>query len=175
MKTALSVAAIGAIAGLATGQTVIEFNNLAVDAAAPITFTIVQTDAGPLEGFSWDLTYDTVTPSWGGELNIVLTHIASGYSINFDGTDGNLGDTMASDVLFGWGESSGFFASAGSVLVTNGPAETLGEWRVEIFEDFDDFGVDGFLNGSITINKIPAPSALALLGMGGLVAGRRRR
>ena len=82
---------------------------------------------------------------------------------------------MASDVLFGWGESSGFFASAGSVLVTNGPAETLGEWRVEIFEDFDDSGVDGFLNGSITINKIPAPSALALLGMGGLVAGRRRR
>jgi hypothetical protein len=142
MKTAISVAALGAIAGLATGQTVIEFNNIAVDAAAPTVFTIVQTDAGPLEGFSWDLSYDTVTPSWGGELNIVLTHIASGYTINFDGTDGNLGDTMTSDVLF---------------------------------EDFDDFGTDGFLNGTLTINKVPAPSALALLGMGGLVAGRRRR
>ena len=175
MKTAVSVAALGAIAGLATGQTVIEFNNVVVDAANPITFTIMQTDAGPLEGFSWDLVYETIDPSWGGELNIVLTHIASGYSINFDGTDGNLGDTMASDVLFGWGKSSGVFSSAGSVAVTGGPSDTIGAWRVEIFEDFDDFGDDGILNGTITINKVPAPSALALLGMGGLVAGRRRR
>jgi len=175
MKIAVSVAALGAIAGLATGQTTISFDNVEVDAANPITFTIFQDDHGPLEGFSWDLNYQTITPSWGGELNIILTHVGSGYSINFDGTDGNLGDTVASDVLFGWGETSGFFTSAGSVAVSNGPTDTFGEWQVTIFEDFDDGGIDGILNGSITINKVPAPSALALLGMGGLMAGRRRR
>jgi MYXO-CTERM domain-containing protein len=35
------------------------------------------------------------------------------------------------------------------------------------------FGHDSFVSGSLTVT--PAPSAMALLGLGGLVAGRRRR
>lgn len=180
MKKTMSVVAITAFAGLASAGgsgglgTTITFDNLAVDAANPITFTIFQTDHGPLEGFKWDLTYSTVTPSWGAELNIVLTHLASGFSINFDGGEPNLGDTTPSDVLFGWGESSGTFFSSGSIA-WSGPDDTFGEWQVFIFEDFDDFGTDGFLSGTLEINKVPAPSSLALLGLGGLAAARRRR
>lgn len=174
MSKIISVAAVAGVAGLAAAQTTISFNNLAVDAANPITFTVVQTDSGPLAGFSWDLTYSTVTPSWGAELNIVLTHVASGFSINFDGGEPNLGDTTPSDVLFGWGESSGTFFSSGDIA-WSGPADTSGVWEVFIFEDFDDFGTDGFLSGTMTINKVPAPSSLALLGLGGLAAARRRR
>ncbi len=178
MTKTMSVVAVAAFAGLASAQTDIVFNNLNVDAAQPITFTIVQTDSGPLEGFSWDLTYNAgvngANASWGAELNIVLTHLGSGFSINFDGGEPNLGDTIPSDVLFGWGESSGIFASNDSVA-WSGPAETAGVWEVFIFEDFDDFGVDGILNGTMTINKVPAPGSLALLGMGGLAAMRRRR
>ncbi len=178
MKTTMSVVALAATAGLATAQTDIVFNNLSVDAANPITFTILQTDAGPLEGFSWDLEYNAgvngANASWGAELNIVLTHLSSGFSINFDGGEPNLGDTIPSDVLFGWGESSGIFTSNDSIA-WSGPADTQGVWEVFIFEDFDDFGVDGILNGTLTINKVPAPASLALLGMGGLAALRRRR
>jgi MYXO-CTERM domain-containing protein len=36
-----------------------------------------------------------------------------------------------------------------------------------------EFGHDAFTSGSLTVT--PAPSAMALLGLGGLVAGRRRR
>jgi MYXO-CTERM domain-containing protein len=36
-----------------------------------------------------------------------------------------------------------------------------------------EFGNDSFVSGELTVT--PAPSAMALLGLGGLVAGRRRR
>ena len=36
-----------------------------------------------------------------------------------------------------------------------------------------EFGNDAFTYGSLVVT--PAPSAMALLGLGGLVAGRRRR
>lgn len=53
--------------------------------------------------------------------------------------------------------------------------------RLEFFEDFvDDAGIAEaeFLSGStlqVQYVAVPAPSALAALGLGGLVAGRRRR
>ncbi len=174
MKTAITVAALGAIAGLASGQTVINFNNAGVDGAAPNSFTITQSDHGALTGISWDLNYDSFGISWGSEINITLTHLASGFTFSFDGSDANFADLGPNDVLFGWGDTGGVFNSAGAVAAS-GPNDTFGDWRVTLSDEFDDGGQDGVLNGTITINKIPAPSALALLGMGGLVAGRRRR
>jgi MYXO-CTERM domain-containing protein len=51
-----------------------------------------------------------------------------------------------------------------------------------ILEIFTDDGADGVFDqftsvahGSATVTVTPAPSAMALLGLGGLVAGRRRR
>ncbi len=178
MRTTVVTLALAGLAGSAAAQTTIDFNALAIDAAQPITFTVLQTDPGPLLGFSWDLMYDAgnggSNASWGAELNIVLTHVPSGFSIMFDGGEPNLGDTIPSDVLFGWGESSGIFTSTDSIA-WDGPSDTLGVWEVFIFEDFDDFGVDGILDGYITINKVPAPGGLAVLGLGGAVCLRRRR
>lgn len=37
------------------------------------------------------------------------------------------------------------------------------------------YGVDVISSSRLTITDVPAPSAMALLGLGGLVAGRRRR
>ncbi len=176
MKTAITVAALGAIAGLASGQTVINFNNVAVEASAPFTFTIDQSTSDALSGFSWDLEYQAGVgnASWASELNIVLTHVASGFTFSFDGSDANFADLGPDDVTFGWGDSGGFFLSAGTIAAS-GVADTSGIWTITVSDEFDDFGQDGILNGTITINKVPAPSALALLGMGGLLAGRRRR
>jgi hypothetical protein len=54
-----------------------------------------------------------------------------------------------------------------------------GVLRIEFNETFDDAGdeIDAnyLANSFITIRAIPAPGALALLGLGGLVAARRRR
>ena len=55
----------------------------------------------------------------------------------------------------------------------------LGSFVLEIFTDD---GADGSFTqlttvdfGGTSVNVVPAPSAMALLGLGGLVAGRRRR
>lgn len=62
-----------------------------------------------------------------------------------------------------------------------------GRLYFELFESFDDDAFPGFNGGpngedaiwngtlSIGVNVVPAPSAIALLGLGGLVATRRRR
>ncbi len=57
-------------------------------------------------------------------------------------------------------------------------ADGSGDVRIEFWEDFVDFpgAPDGTYDiGSITLKFVPAPSSLALLGLGGLVAIRRRR
>ena len=143
-------------------------------------FVYFQETHGELTGFNWDLTYSAFVPSWGSEVNIMLHHIQSGFTFTFDGSDGNFAETPGSgaDVTFGWGNSSGLFSSAGAVNVT-GIDDTFGDWEVWVFDDLVDFpgNNDGFfLTGSIIeIKKIPAPGALALLGIAGLIGRRRRR
>ncbi|MEZ6243411.1 MAG: PEP-CTERM sorting domain-containing protein [Phycisphaerales bacterium] len=174
MRTKLTILTLASLAGAATAQTTINFNDLAIDAAQPITFTVVQTDPGPLLGFTWDLSYDAIPISWGSELIIQLSH-ESGYSIEFDGSDANFADLGPSDVQFGWGNTDGHFTSTSLVSVQNGPSDTTGTWTVTVFDEFDDDGVDGVLNGSITINKVPAPGGLALIGLGSIACLHRRR
>lgn len=178
----MKIAAIIAVAGFAgavSAQTVIDLSGMNVDGAAPTTFTVNQTDHGPLDSLDFNLTAEAVAPSWGSEINVTLTHVPSGWSFNADGDDADFDDDGPADFLFGWGNSSGVFSFQGSVnMAGQGPADTFGEWRISLSDDFDD-GVnpDHFYHSgsTITINKIPAPGALALLGLGGVAAMRRRR
>ncbi len=53
-------------------------------------------------------------------------------------------------------------------------ADKFGEWSLFISDNAG--GDTGTVRGwSITFNNVPAPGSLALLGLGGIVAGRRRR
>jgi hypothetical protein len=125
-------------------------------------------------GIGWDVQIDTLgTPSWLSEATVY-----------FD-------DNIAPD-------SSGLFLSPGAgygspgVGSFSGPVQYLadlgipdiqlpnGELRLEFFETYDDAGVfqDAVWNGSLHVlvwNIEPAPSAVAVFGLAGLVGSRRRR
>jgi MYXO-CTERM domain-containing protein len=53
-------------------------------------------------------------------------------------------------------------------------ANTVGDWKIKI-TIFSGESTDGQQEITVTANAIPAPGAAALIGLAGLVAGRRRR
>ena len=124
-----------------------------------------------ITGISWDLTITTFTSSWLSEANIRLSN-----------SDGSGNFTFAPGAGF---NSSGMMNFTGSIdLVAQGNdfttnADTL--LNIEFFESFVDnpSDIDAFYeNGStltIHLKKVPAPGSLAVLGLGGLAATRRRR
>lgn len=174
----LALATVAGLAAAASAQTVIDLSGITVDGAGATVFTVNQTDHGPLDTIDFDIAVDAVSPSWGSEVNITLTHLPSGYSFNADGDDADFSDDGPADFLFGWGNLSGLFTFSGSVDVSGtGPSDTFGTWEIILSDDFDDLGPDHiYRDGStVTINKVPAPAGLAILGLGGLVATRRRR
>ncbi len=68
-------------------------------------------------------------------------------------------------------------AADSSGVIDWSTADSGGDFVLEIFNDADSSftrltSVDF---GGVSVNVVPAPSAMALLGLGGLVAGRRRR
>lgn len=90
------------------------------------------------------------------------------------------------DTYFGQGIR--FFLDTGAsdaardiVITISGPMKVISEWYFDGGEEGDVASlipggfVDGFASGSIVVHVVPAPGALALLGLGGLVASRRRR
>lgn len=178
MKTTLI--AIAGLATAASAQTVIDLSGINVDGAAPTSFSVNVASGGALASLDFDITVDNGgvggNLSWASEVFIGLTHDASGYTFTADGNDIDLSDDGPNDLLFGWGNSGGVFSFAGNAAA--GPlADASGTWTVTLIDQFDDFGVDHtYLQGStITINQVPAPAGLAILGLGGLVAARRRR
>jgi len=136
-------------------------------------------DGGPLAEFShvvgvgWDVTIETSGGSWLSEATIGIEN-----------------SDQSSGVFLGPGsgtDTSGTvaFNSGGLIdIVSEGLDFYLnedGDFRIEFFETFDDNPdeIDAeFLLGSslqIKYTLIPAPSAMALMGLGGLLTVRRRR
>lgn len=123
-------------------------------------------------GIGWDnVMIQTVGASWLSEARIQFNDspvglgLAVGAGDSFAGTggpysSGGILDLASIDPTFP------FSAGADGVL------------QIEFHETFDDVtgAIDAtFLSGTLTIQYVPTPGALAVLGMGGLVAGRRRR
>jgi len=126
-------------------------------------------DLGLLDSITFDLNIEHFSSSWGSETNISLTHIDSGFNINFDGGND-----------FGWTTNSGSFSFVGTFAVVGGPANIAGAWTVDLYEDFDDSGVDAtFRESTIRLNAVdvPEPSTLAIfaLGMIGLASRRFKK
>lgn len=108
-------------------------------------------------------------PSWGNEMAFMIFEGANqiGY-VNFFPSEGS---ATAGGV---WGPASGGINLAANEIVNTGNGLSL-----EFFELYDDGpGANStYSSGTVTVTygAIPAPGALALLGLAGLAGGRRRR
>ncbi|MCL4220469.1 MAG: hypothetical protein KJZ65_03775 [Phycisphaerales bacterium] len=125
-----------------------------------------------IHGIGWDVTITALGSSW----------LTEAY-VNF----GALGGTPGLYLHPGAGFSNpgtGSYSSGGIIdLTDNGIPDVVianGMMRLEFFESFDDVSNarDGFWHAgsvlTLDMTIVPAPGALALLGLGGLAIRRRR-
>lgn len=127
---------------------------------------------GQVVSIGWDVTLFADDPSWLSELTVGFSDsaqtggvdLAPGFGDDFSGTQayssGGLVDLIGLGLDFSLGAD--------------------GLLRLEFFEGFDDFANDWdgiWISGTLSVEvlEVPAPSAFALLGFAGVVAGRRRR
>lgn len=135
--------------------------------------TVVNLNLGPgaiMNGVGWNVNLTANGASWLSELTVAFTDSAGGQGIFLSPGAGNDAPGTAQ------------FSSGGVVKFNTVPLPDIvladGILRMEFFEGFDDVAgqADGVWNsGNLTIQFVPAPGAMALFGMGGLLAARRRR
>lgn len=125
-------------------------------------------------GVGWETTHTTNGASWLSEFHSTFTD-----SAGINGVDITVSATTAAGT-----EAN----SSNGIIKLDGLDPRLDfllpdKWLLlSLWDDFEDFpggGEEGFLHDgsvyTIQVEKIPAPGALAMLGLGGLVATRRRR
>ncbi|MGV6813980.1 MAG: PEP-CTERM sorting domain-containing protein [Phycisphaerales bacterium] len=193
MKT-IALTALAAAAGLATASPVLNtsLSEYTVDTAGVATGTMVLDVSGyqsndaqgsalnqilsvfvgvgaEITGIAWDVNMTSIGASWGSEMVL--------------GFEGQINLTPSGDA----NPVTNVNYSSGVVdLSDNGlPNITLsadGVLDIEFFETFvDNAGTgDNFFEAGSTVTIVgtgfvPTPGSLAVLGLGGLVAGRRRR
>ncbi len=196
MKT-MAFAAVAGFAGLATAspffstsQTATEIYSAPAGAVATITVDISGINSWDLAGSSFN---ETLSVSLGGDYLVVglgwnVTIQTVGESWRSEATIGFLDSSIGLQLAPGTDNSSGTSTyTSGGILDLASIDPTFpftvgadGNLDLEFFESFDDVTgeIDAtYLQGSsLQIQYVvPAPGALAMLGLGGLVAGRRRR
>ncbi len=176
MKKVLALALVAAAAGTASANTVdvnlAGWNTFGQFLAPGNTNTSISLPIGTqITAIEWiDLTFTAINGSWQSELIL---------SVN-DSLTGPFWDArVAPGVNVGgvYGPFSGTFAANS---LEGGPfTMTTGTLYIEAYESFNDGGDTvqdaSIASGTLRITYIPTPGAAALLGLGGLVAMRRRR
>ena len=117
-------------------------------------------------GFTWSITLDGARPAAGAiSMNMLITRpngqvstILSGWDVGTNFGTGNMAWQNNWNV--------GYLAGCG------GQASDLGDWKIKITALS---GGTVYGEQEITVTATPAPGARALLGVAGLVGGRRRR
>ena len=117
-------------------------------------------------GFTWSITLNGARPAAGAiSMNMLITRpngqvstILSGWDV---GTDFGAGNTA-------WQQNW----NPGYLVGCGGQASDIGDWKIKITALS---GATVYGEQEITVTAIPAPGALALLGVAGLAGGRRRR
>lgn len=164
-------------AGAATATLTIDVSgaqfNDAQGSALNQMMSIALANGAVVTGIGWDVTLTSIGASWANEAvinfedQIFLTVAGDANPVtSMNYTSGGIID-LTDDVSL-----------PNITLDTLGASDTL---DIEFFESFVDNGGTGdnfFEAGSVLflqVAGVPAPGSLAILGLGGLVAGRRRR
>lgn len=163
MKKITMIAALAAAAGAASAQTL---DDLSIG-----TLFAGSTVMGNTANSANNMSGSTITPngSWSGGDDVYTLDWAGGdltVDLFFTQADGDLDLWLIANPLGGSSIASGLTVTDNEQINLAG----LGAGTYYLV-------IDGWLgaNNAYTLSVVPAPSALALLGMGGLVAGRRRR
>ncbi len=129
--------------------------------------------------------------SWGADITFSVSNADGTFDMldGDQGGDGNFGDGgsllsgTSTYTFFSGGTANGLLSGGLDLPIAGGDYDAnswvngpFGSGMWNIFLE-DDYMLDDGAVGTIAIdyNVVPAPSALALLGLGGIVAGRRRR
>jgi hypothetical protein len=197
MRRVVGLAAVACLAGSAHAEKVyfgqggdlIDFD---VDPGV-VQFQITVPDAGEIVSFKSVTLFD-FNHTYAGDLVITLTHETSGLSVTLLDRPGvpesTFGDSADFVGDYTWVDGGYFYdlddfdvtvdehvlAPVVGVLSTFDGIDKSGVWTLEIGDyAADDTGTLGSWN--IVMNNIPAPGALALLGLAGLtgLTERRRR
>ncbi len=123
-----------------------------------------------VDAIGWDVTIETIGGSWLSEARIA-------YDDSGDGTPEifltpGFGDDFA---------GSDAYSSGGLLVLADAAIPDLvladGVLTLEFYEGFDDVAdeIDAIWGGELALNVVPAPGALALLGLAGAAGTRRRR
>lgn len=171
---AVNSAPAGAVATLTVDLSGVE----TWDAYASAFNTVMNINIGAgshVVGLGWDVNQTSFGASWLSEMTISYENTAQ---------DAGVFLTPSGTGAPGTSESN----SSGGILDLVGLATPLdffvdadGLLRLEFFESFEDVtgAAEGIFNSGSSIQvqyiAVPAPGALAMLGLGGIVAGRRRR
>ena len=175
MKHVLSIGAVlsmaaGANAGLLTTHT-FDLSGLTSNGGFFDAFPSAQFDfgvAGTITHVEFDVNYTSNDPSWLSEAVVFV-----------DGQFDGLGDFIAfSAGDYGAPDTAGIFQYSDSFATS---IISDGVVSVTLTESFNDesvdpdavYGAGSFLR--VTFAAVPAPGALGLMGLGGIVALRRRR
>lgn len=128
-----------------------------------------------VHGIAWDVTLQTVGASWLSEMRMYLD----------DNVAPDLSGLFLTPGIANGAPGTANFNSGGMVDFSDNAIPDIvlpnGQLRFDFHETFDDVAdaIDGFwLEGStltLDMTIVPAPGALALLGLGGLATARRRR
>lgn len=193
MKTAIAL-----VAGLTAAASAADYNGAGFvipdNSPAGASSSIVIGDAGNLVDLN--ITLNDITHTWVGDLIITLSNgstsvdlvnrpgvpdqgtVGWAYNLNGDYTFDDAAGTTNWDNVNGGVQDSAFTIGSGSYIpfsalsAFNG-ASLAGTWTLSIS---DNAGLDtGALGGWTLSATVPTPSSMALLGLGGLVATRRRR
>ena len=190
-KALLAVVGAALVAGTASAQLkTYTGGGGAINDLASQRFTIFVPDHSPAGGSVVDNIAIDMSHTWVGDLFIEVRHkTPADYSVVLCDRPGVPASTFgnSSDLNGVYTFRDGFaplsetgatpagtYGPHAGQVISRGVQDKFGEWSLFISDNAG--GDTGVVRGwSITFNNIPAPGSLALLGLGGLVAGRRRR
>jgi MYXO-CTERM domain-containing protein len=140
----------------------------------PTWWSVFPANSATKWGFTWSITLNGNRPASGAiSMNMLITRPNGQVSTVLSGWDVgtnfyNQGTTTPSEDNMAWQNNW----NVGYLAGCDGQASDLGDWKIKITALS---GGTVYGEQEITVTATPAPGALALLGVAGLVGGRRRR